>query len=153
MSITLYKRYKALLDDIYETALAAEAGNVISANPTYMHDPQVDQSDIIVAQVGLIKNKPTGTVVSIAEITTPGLIRVWRYRKGVDSQWELIVAGGGMAAMVGGVYYTYTFPTASWAIGDGVLYDIYNTVVTLATEAGTDVFTMATVQGFGVVRA
>lgn len=121
----------------------------ISANPAYIHDPQVDQADIIVAQMGLIKNKPSPTSIQIAEITTPGLIRIWRYRKGTDAGWTLIVAGGGMAAMIGGIYYTYTFPNASWQNGDQILYEIYNTVITV----GGEVFTLATVQGFGCIGA
>jgi len=126
---------------------AASSTNIVSANPTYMHNPIVDQNNIVVAQVGLIKNKPSAAPIQIAEITTPGLIKVWRYRNGVDADWTLIVAGGGLGAGVGSVYYQYTFPSANWADGDLILYEIYNTVVTL----GTEVFTLSTVQGYGVI--
>jgi len=121
--------------------------NIISANPAYMHNPLIDQDDITVAQVGLVKNKPSAAAIQIAEITTPGLIKVWRYRKGTDTDWTIIVNGGGMGAGIGSIYYTYTFPNASWADGDLILYEIYNTVV----EVDGEVFTLSTVQGFGVI--
>ena len=139
--------YTFRVTNIYALLLARTSINVISANPAYMHNPTIDQASIVVSQVGLISNKPRAAPIQIAEITTPGLIKVWRYRKGTDAGWTLIVAGGGMAAAVGGIYYSYTFPNADWAEGDLVLYEIYNTVVTLDTE----VFNMSTVQGFGVV--
>jgi hypothetical protein len=123
------------------------SANIISANPAYMHNPLIDQADIVVAQVGLVLNKPSADAIQIAEITTPGLIKVWRYREGTDADWALIVAGGGMGAGIGSIYYTYTFPSTSWADGDLILYEIYGTVVTI----GSEVFTLSTVQGFGVI--
>jgi len=119
----------------------------ISANPTYMHDPIVDQANIVVAQVGLVRNKPSADPIQIAEITNAGLIKVWRYRDGTDADWVLIVEGGGMGAAIGGVYYQYTFPSASWQTGDLILYEVYDIEVTL----GGEVFTLSTVQGFGMV--
>jgi hypothetical protein len=123
------------------------AVNVVSANPAYMHNPLIDQDSIVVAQVGLVRNKPAAAPIQIAEITTPGLIKIWRYRKGTDSDWTLIVAGGGMGAGIGSIYFQYTFPSASWADGDLILYEVYDTVVELDGE----VFTLSTVQGFGVI--
>jgi hypothetical protein len=121
--------------------------DIVTANPAYMHNPLIDQADIVVVQVGLVRNKPSAAAIQIVEITTPGLIKVWRYRKGTDAGWTIIVNGGGMGAGIGSIYYTYTFPSASWADGDLILYEVYNTVVTL----GTEVFTLSTVQGFGII--
>ena len=134
------------LRDLSVTASAVST-DVITTNSAYMHNPLVDQANIVVSQVGLIRSKPSAAPIQIAEITTPGLIKIWRYRKGTDSDWVLIVAGGGMGAGVGSIYYQYTFPSASWEDGDLILYEVYNTVVTL----GTEVFTLSTVQGFGVI--
>jgi hypothetical protein len=121
--------------------------DIVSANPAYMHNPIIDQANIVVAQVGLIRNKPSADPIQISEITVPGLIKIWRYRKGIDSNWTLIIAGGGMGAGIGSVYYQYTFPSTDWQDGDLILYEVYNTVITL----GTETFTLSTVQGFGVI--
>ncbi len=133
--------------DAVKTKTDLISTDIVSANPNYMHNPLVDQADMVVAQVGLIRNKPSAAAIQIAEITTAGLIKVWRYRKGTDAGWTIIVNGDGMGKAIGGVYYTYAFPAASWADGDLILYEVYNTVVTL----GVEVFTLSTVQGFGVI--
>jgi len=121
--------------------------DIVAANPAYLYDPLVDQDDIVVAQVGLVRNKPSAAPIQIVEITNAGLIKVFRYRKGTDADWTVVVNGGGMGAGVGSVYYTYTFPNASWQTGDLILYEIYDIEVTL----GGEVFTLSTVQGFGMV--
>jgi hypothetical protein len=71
--------------------------------------------------LGIVLLDSTGGVISTGEIT-PGTYTVHRIRAGVDTE---IVTSTPSSEATGSVYLTYTFPGASWTVGD-IFYTMFS---------------------------
>lgn len=58
-----------------------------------------------------------GGIPQIAEITG-GTVSIFRFRNGVDPNWNIIVNAAAAGVGIGLVFYNYDFPVASWQAGD-----------------------------------
>ncbi len=90
----------------------------------------------------------TDDFIADVEITAVGQIDIYRFRLGTDAGWTQIVNAGAMSGTaLGSINYSYTFPNASWAVGDMVQVHITGVQVTVNAH----VFTMPRKTIYGVV--
>jgi len=90
----------------------------------------------------------TDDFIADGEITAVGTISIYRYRKGTDAAWTVIVNGVAPAGTAqGSINYSYNFPNASWAIGDMIQVHMTGVQVTVNAQ----IFTIPRKTVYGVV--
>lgn len=83
--------------------------------------------------LGIILYEPSGGIIAAGEIT-PGTYTVNRIRGAVDTP---IVAATPSSTAAGRVYMTYSFPAASWQVGD-IFYITFSGIVVTIGGVATD---------------
>lgn len=126
------QRCKGVIADV--AAIAALRPNIV-CQATLDEHCAVDQgANKPFAQISIMNISGDADLVLIAEITTPPVIAIDRFRAGTDVNWQNIVPNTPMTPANGYVYYTYDFPAVSWANGDRVRASMQGGVVTIAGQ-------------------
>lgn len=113
-------------------------------------EPRVDHPNSIVAYQSFINSN--GALPTTSEIT-PGNYTIDRLRPGTDADWTNIVASSALTEANGIVRISYTFPNASWIVGDMARVIFTGTSIVLGGKTVTIPDTVGFTQVFGIAIA
>ena len=94
-----------------------------------MDEPYVDMNAATVVAYATIDNEAPDSDVVLTTEYSGAKLSIFRYRKGTDAGFAVIVNAQNMTEVNGYATYAYTFPNASWQNGDKILYMLSGLVV------------------------
>lgn len=112
--------------------------------------PTVDQPSMLSAYQSLYNIN--GALPTTAEIT-PGTADIDRFRDGTDADWVAVLAASALTEANGIVRIAYTFPAASWQVGDLVRVRFTGTSIILGGKTVTLPDAFGFTQIIGLVAA
>lgn len=94
-----------------------------------MDEPYVDMNAATVVAYATIDNEAPDSDVVLTTEYSGAKLSIFRYRKGTDAGFTVIVNAQNMTEVNGYATYAYTFPNASWQNGDKILYLVSGIIV------------------------